>query len=130
MTYKMIMCETELDDALRVLDEPSRELDDRIWRWVNDRGLCRGWQYDIKDAPAYTRSVDAALTLIPVVGEPGALDERADYIIEHVNGGLTIGARIATENPDHIAFGCNAAAALSRAAIQFHIRERSVNTNP
>lgn len=99
MGYKFRMSDRELDEALRVLDEPSRELDDRIWAWVNNSGLCNGWQYDLKDAPAYTSSLDAAVTLLPVVGKPGDLDERADYIIEHVNGGVTIGARVGTEDP-------------------------------
>lgn len=115
----------ELDDALRILDEPCRDLDDRIWRWVNESGHCRGWQYDLKDAPTYTASVDAALTLLPVTGKPGELNERADYILEHVNGGLTIGARVGTENSNEIAFACNAASAITRAVMQFYMREQS-----
>lgn len=119
---KYIMTAEELSETLRLADAPSAEVDDRIWRWVNESGLCNGWQYDLKDAPAYTSSLDAAATLLPVTGAPGELDERADYIIEHVNGGLTIGARVATADSDHIVFGCNAASALSRAAIEAHIR--------
>lgn len=116
----------QLCEALRVLEQPSRDLDDRIWRWVNDRKLnptAPGWQYDLLDAPLYTSCVTAALTLLPVVGELGHPNERMDYILEHINGGMTIGCRVGTGDPDATEWGCNAATAVSRAAIVAHLRE-------
>lgn len=53
---------TEGDTGLRIIGG----LDDQIWRLVNDKQwLFKGWQYDLKEAPAYTTSLDAALTLAP-----------------------------------------------------------------
>lgn len=116
---KLIMSATELDAVLREADEPSREIDDRIWRWANERGLFGGWRYDLVEAPEYTKSVDAALTLLPVMDEHGT---PMDFILEHVNGGLTIGCRVGVADPDSAVFGCNDASAIARAAIIAHMR--------
>lgn len=53
---------SEGDTGLRVIGG----LDDQIWRLVNDKQwFFTGWQYDLKEAPRYTTSIDAALTLVP-----------------------------------------------------------------
>ena len=45
-------------------EEPSRELDDSVWLWVNKSQLFfKGWKYDLEFAPPYTTSVDSAVTL-------------------------------------------------------------------
>jgi hypothetical protein len=62
-----------------------------------------------KVIPQYTRSLDAALSLIP---------EGHDYILEHVNGGLTIGARVGHNDPDRTAWGDTAALAMCNAALR------------
>ncbi len=119
--YKTNMSAAELILALGDLDGPSRPLDDRIWRWVNEQKLnpaAPGWQYDLLEPPAYTQSVDAALTLLPILNAEG---ERADYILEHVNGGLTISAQVGHNDPDKRTWGENAAIALTRGALELHV---------
>jgi len=47
-------------------EEPSRELDDSVWLWVNKSQLFfKGWKYDLEFAPPYTTSLDSAVTLVP-----------------------------------------------------------------
>lgn len=58
--------------------------------------------------PEFTASVDAALSLVPT---------GYDWIIEHVNGGLTIRARVGHNDPDRALFGDSAALALCAAAL-------------
>jgi hypothetical protein len=68
-------------------------------------------------APAYTASVDAALTLVPVFQtEDGP--RPADYILEHVNSGLTIGARVGHNDPDRTSWGATDALAICAAALR------------
>lgn len=119
---KLVMTAEELIAVLKVLDAPDREVDDRIWRWVNEHKLnpaAPGWQYDLLEAPAYTSSIDAAHTLIPLVPNE---DQHMDYVLEHTNGGLTIGARVGSSNPEHTTFGHNEAIALSRASLEARLR--------
>lgn len=116
---KRVMSRTELIARLKDCEGPCRETDDRIWRWVNESKLNRaapGWQYDLLDPPAYTESLDAARSLIPFVSP----DERMDFILEHVNGGLTIGSRVGHDDRDRTAWGANDAIALSRGALEAH----------
>ncbi|AOR76560.1 hypothetical protein BES08_07220 [Novosphingobium resinovorum] len=111
---------TQIAEALRTADAPSREIDDRIWRWVNEKQWgVKGWRYDLEEAPRYTESVDAALTLLPLCDT----GERFDYVLEHINGGLTIGCQVGTNDPDAVVFGCNDASAISRACLVAHHRE-------
>lgn len=117
-TYKRHMSRLEIISALAEVDGPDRDLDDRIWHWVNDNKLnphAPGWQYDLLEAPAYTESLDAARSLLPKVeGVP------MDFILEHVNGGLTISAVVGHNDPDRRAWGANDAVALSRGALEAH----------
>lgn len=121
---KWSMTAAELSDAIRQSDAPSREIDDRIWRWVNDQKLnphAPGWQYDLHTAPTFTESLDAARWLLPIVDTADG-PQSMDFVLEHSNGGLTIAARVGTNDPDAIEFGCNDASALSRAALVAHLR--------
>lgn len=63
------------------------------------------WQ----DAPRYTSSLDVAVTLIP---------DGHDWILKHINGGLTIGARVGHNDPDRTSWGDTAAGALCAAALR------------
>lgn len=120
------MTAAQISDAIRTAEEPSRSLDDRIWLWVNRNKLnpcAPGWQYDLMDAPHYTSSVDAALTLLP---KGGPDNQPFDFVLEHTNGGLTIACRVGTPDKDAMEFGCNNASAVTRAAIVAHMREGRV----
>lgn len=64
-------------------------------------------------APHYTGSLDAAASLIP---------KDHDWIIEHVNGGLTIGARVGHNDPDRTSWGETAVLALCHAALSAEAR--------
>lgn len=59
--------------------------------------------------PKYTRSMDAAMSLIP---------KDHDYVLEHVNGGLTIGARVGHNIPEQTSWGDTAALAMCAAALR------------
>lgn len=118
---KRIMSRLELLAALKDADGPDREIDDRIWRWVNERKLnphAPGWQYDLLEAPAYSESLDAARSLIPITDKETG--ERMDFILEHVNGGLTISSLVGHADPDRRAWGANDAIALTVGALQAH----------
>jgi hypothetical protein len=115
----MLKTAEQLSEILKDLDGPCRFTDDHLWRWANEnkRGVI-GWRYDLESAPPYTSSLDAALSLLPVCGLEGAIDERADYVIHHVNGGLTIFASVAPNTGlENSSFGANVAIALCRAVM-------------
>lgn len=127
---KFNMTALEIDAALKdperyaLSDLALRDIDDRIWRWVNENKLnpaAPGWQYDLFAAPRYTTSVDDALTLRPVFDTPDG-PQAADYVLEHVNGGLTIGCRVASVDDEHMRFGDNDAQAIVRACLEAHGR--------
>lgn len=59
--------------------------------------------------PRYTTSLDAAVSLIPT---------GHDWILEHVNGGLTIGCRVGHNDPDRTSWGDTAALAICAAALR------------
>jgi hypothetical protein len=102
----------ELAERCEKAKKPDRELD-------ADIALTQGWTEHPGDnwigphgqisVPAFTASLDAALTLVP---------EGHDWIIEHVNGGLTICARVGHNDPDRISWGDIAALALCAAALR------------
>lgn len=121
--FKFIMSAEELLAALMDNDlhdrGPDRELDDRIWRWVNEHHIHGpGWRYDLEEAPRYTESLDAAYSLLPADGEPPQV---VDFILEHTNGGMTIGARAGTSDPAETFWGESDAIALTGAAIRAHL---------
>lgn len=123
---KWSMSAENLAETLRVREdsEEDRQIDDRIWRWVNDQKLnprAPGWQYDLHAPPRFTGSLDAACALIPVIDSSDG-PQRIDFILEHVNGGMTIGARVGTEDTNLMVFGSNDAQAVARAALEAHIR--------
>lgn len=113
----------QLDEALRALEAPDRKIDDRLWRWVNDAKVnprAPGWQYDLEFAPHFTESLDAARSFIPRLETcDGVLP--MDFVLEHINGGITIGARVGEQDPDKVVFGENDAIALTRAALRAHM---------
>jgi hypothetical protein len=110
------------------VSEPLRELNVEIWLSVTLGATRRQWTYkheasgkechvdETRDGnsrliivPAYTTSLDAAASLIP---------EGHDWILEHVNGGMTIGARVGHNDPDKTSWGDTAALALCAAALR------------
>jgi hypothetical protein len=116
--------------AKRVSDStgPDRALDVVIWLVVTPGSTRRQWSYEHKatgqrcdvdetrdgshrliTVPSYTASLDAAASLIPA---------DHDWVLEHVNGGLTIGARVGHNDPDKTSWGDTAAAALCAAALR------------
>ena len=112
---------------------PSRELDARIFAAVHpdevpspivERGY--GWRYErglwwlatgedsrtppkTVSPPHYTTSLDAAMTLIPA---------GHDYILEHVNGGLTISAMVGHNDRERASWGETDELALAAAALR------------
>lgn len=62
-----------------------------------------------RDVPAYTRSLDDAASLIP---------EGHDWILEHVNDGMTIGARVGHNDLDRTSWGETPALALAAGALR------------
>lgn len=122
-----LLTDVQLSTMLRDLTAPCAMVNDCLWHWANanQRGV-KGWCYDTRPAPAYTSSLDAALSLLPVVGNVGALDEKPDYILWYVNGGLTVQAAVAPNSEDSVSFGQNAAIAMCRAivdAAKYHTQE-------
>lgn len=118
---KRKMTRLELLAVLKTAEGPDRQIDDRIWQWVNERKLnptAPGWQYDLLEAPAYTESLDAARSLIPFVNKETG--ERMDFILEHVNGGLTISSLVGHNDQDRRSWGANDAIALTIGALQAH----------
>ena len=61
------------------------------------------------NAPNYTASLDAAASLIP---------DGFDWILERVNDGMTIGARVGHNDPNRISFAETPALALCAAALR------------
>jgi hypothetical protein len=61
------------------------------------------------EPPYYTSSLDAAVSLIP---------DGHDWILEHVNGGLTIGCRIGHNDPDRMSWGDTTPLAICAAALR------------
>jgi hypothetical protein len=104
-------------------DGPSRDLDVSIAYALhpdigNYQPHCPGeepifWNdpYRKQPCPKFTASFDAAASLIP---------EGHDWIIEHVNGGMTIGARVGHNDPDKTSWGNTAVLALCAAALKAH----------
>lgn len=123
---KYVMTATEIAEELRKWEDlaSDRDLNDRIWRWVHEQKInprSPGWQYDLHHAPDFMGSLDAACSLIPIMHtEDGP--RRMDFILEHINGGLTIGCRVGNSDPDEMMFGNNDAQAVSQAALAAHIR--------
>ncbi len=87
---------------------PSRELDVEIVFALHPeigayQPHCAGeepifWNdpYYKQKCPKFTASLDAAASLIP---------EGFDWILEHVNDGMTIGARVGHNDPDRTSWG-------------------------
>lgn len=101
---------------------PDRELDIAI-------AACVGWMpreqdkrgpFETCTAPAYTASMDAAMTLVPVYTDEDG-EHPYDYIIEHTNGGLTIAARVGQQSDP--SFGDTVFLALCIAALKARITE-------
>lgn len=104
---------------------PDRQLDGEIWAAIQgvelliwerqlSSGECLSYRGALKypklsGVARYTSSFDAARTLIP---------DDHDYILEHVNGGLTIGARVGHNNPDRTSWGDTDELALCAAALR------------
>src|SRR5574337_136324 len=65
--------------------------------------------YRKQPCPKFTASFDDAITLIPAAH---------DWILEHVNGGMTIGARVGHNDPDKTSWGDTAVLALCAAALR------------
>lgn len=123
----------EIDEKLKtaVLESPDafyrlRDLDDKIWRWVNNNKLnptAPGWQYDLFVAPRYTTSVDDALTFRPVYDNGrGDGPQAADFKLERLNGGMTIGCLVGSSNEDDYRFADNEAMAIIRACFAAYAR--------
>lgn len=72
--------------------------------------------------PRYTSSLNAALSLIPG-GETASGPQRMDFILEHVNGGLTISAIVGSKNDEDRKFGSTDALAICIGAL--HARART-----
>lgn len=116
--------------ATRVEREPaSRELDvlvaQSVWPQLTHYGpQCVGdepifWEDPFRKMPCpeFTTSFDAAVRLVP---------EHHDYILEHVNGGLTICARVGHNDPNRNSWGDTDAQALTAAALRAHAGLRRV----
>lgn len=131
--YPRKMTATQIIEAVREVyaDHPVEQrairlhdLEDRVWQWANENKLnpnAPGWQYDIEEPPRYFASWEAAVSLVNAGVPKGT--EGPDYILEHVNGGITIGARVGTSDADLTSWGETDAEALALAALSFHARE-------
>jgi hypothetical protein len=64
---------------------------------------------DMPGVASYSSSLDAAASLIP---------DGYDWILERVNDGLTIGARVGHNDPDRTSWGETPALALCAAALR------------
>jgi hypothetical protein len=91
---------------------PSFDLDKAIlaalgftWRGMNYWSSDKMW----KGPSNFTSSLDAAAYLIP---------DGFDWILERVNDGLTIGARVGHNDPDRTSWGDTPALALTAAALR------------
>ncbi len=95
---------TQLIDRLQAIEDPIRDVDNMIWRWVNDNQVgIKGWQYDLKEAPKYTESVDEILALITI--------REYDWVAGNVNGQVG-GTPYACVGSLREHYGCTAAASL------------------
>ena len=83
------------------------QIEDRAVEYVNER-VENGYNSIWRGVPRYTASLDDAALLIP---------DGFDWVLEHVNGGLTIGARVGHNERDQTVFGNSAALALCAAAL-------------
>ena len=68
--------------------------------------------------PAYTASLDAAMSLLPSMEGPCGQETHADFIIECTNGGLTIAAMVGHDNRDKCSWGNTPSLALCAAALR------------
>lgn len=103
----------ELAGRVEAAGGADREIDRAIMealRRAPDYAADWGPRDNCHPAPfAYTASLDAAMGLVP---------EGYDWIIEHVNGGLTIGARVGHNDPDRTSWGATPALALTAACLR------------
>lgn len=81
-----------------------RDIDYEWVRWIPNKPLD-----EPIEAPAYTASIDAAMTLVP---------EGNDWIIGHTNGGLTIHAEVGGRGDEYMRFAATPALALVAAALK------------
>lgn len=102
------------NELLRIADMVShatradRTLDAVIWQLIPHHSV-NGDKSNVFYAPRYTSSLDAAASLIP---------EGHDWILERVNDGITIGARVGHNDPDRTSWGETPALALCAAALR------------
>lgn len=75
----------DLIERLEKVVAPDRELDRLIWDATNGRGGVDEWTVGQIDAPAYTASIDAALTLVP---------DGLNYVLKARNPGAKSEARV------------------------------------
>lgn len=86
----------------------SRQLDADIWRAIPDHSA-NGDKSNSFYAPRYTMSLDDAASLIP---------DGYDWILERVNSGMTICARVGHNDPDRTSWGETPALALAAASLR------------
>jgi hypothetical protein len=98
----------KLQRLLITAERGSKALDDGIYELVNGSSpyfRASGYSKDRSvtkraTVPPYTTSMDSALSLIKTfLVEKKAEAKHYDYILEHVNGGLTISCRIGPDQP-------------------------------
>jgi hypothetical protein len=118
----------ELERVAKLCEQapgPSRDLDGTIWAtlqgvtlliWERPASSGEVLSYrgtlaypDMPGVAGYTSSLDAAVSLIP---------DGYDWILERVNDGLTIGARVGHNDPDRTSWGETPALALTAAALR------------
>ena len=102
-----------LSDKLQKADSPSRALDAEIHN-LGKGGSEADLAYILTDIegttnpPAFTSSLDDALTLVP---------DDHDWIVAQTNGGVTIHAEVGGTGPEFQRFGETPALALASAAL-------------
>lgn len=94
---------------------PSADLDERIAVAIAIPHPKHGRPIGMIYSPKYTASLDAAASLIP---------DGYDWILERVNDGLTIGARVGHNNLDRTSWGETPALALCAAALRSRMPTR------
>jgi hypothetical protein len=68
--------------------------------------------------PLWLWSLDAAMSLLPVIETPGDPPRHADFIIECTNAGLTIAAMVGHDGRDRCSWGATPQLALTAAALR------------
>ena len=127
-----------LAERVEALDGPDREVDCAIgvaiglFRTEPNRGwpgqidyiqireegdLYPGHGFD-QLVPKYSASLDAAMSLLPVIETPGDPPRHADFIIECTNAGLTIAAMVGHDGRDRCSWGATPALVLTAAALR------------